>query len=95
MNRTDATHRSYEHTPTVDNYAKLRYGASAEKKSNTVSTSPYDILLPTKEPTVADRFCRFPTTCAMENTPAGEKAGESREVPDAVVEGSKPRTSKK
>jgi hypothetical protein len=80
----------------VDNYAKLRYGAFAEKKCNTVGTSPYDILLPTKtDPAVGDRFCRFPTACAMENTPAGEKAGESWEVPVAVVEGNEPRTSKR
>ena len=31
----------------------------------------------------------------MENTPAGETAGESWEVPLAVVEENKPRTSKR
>jgi hypothetical protein len=80
----------------VDNYKKLQYGASAEKKSNTVGTSLYDILLPTKtDPAAADRFCRFPMACAMENTQAGEKAGKRCEVHFAVLEGKEPRTSKK
>jgi hypothetical protein len=78
----------------VDNYAKLRYGASAEKKSNTVGTSSYDILLLTKpDPAVAEIFCRFPTACVMEKTQAGGKAGESWEVPVAVVAGNEARTS--
>ena len=76
----------------MDNYAKSRRGAPAEK-SNTVGTSTYGILQPTKpDPTVADRFSGFPEARAMENTPAGETAGESREVPLAVVEGKRSKT---
>jgi hypothetical protein len=48
-----------------------------------------------KDPAVADRFCRFPTACAMEDTPAGEKAGESWGGPVAIVEGNESRTSKR
>jgi hypothetical protein len=58
--------------------------------------APYDILLPTKtDPALADRFCRFPTACAIENTPTSEKAGESWEVSVSVVEGNEPKTSKR